>query len=354
MRASLGDVRNSGNAVTGTPRDISHEKPVAFSQQEQQHDAHIARTPILVHHAGMEGGSEDAAMRSQVQQAAVKQALDMYSEQQAAMKHRNRGHTYAVRQPNPGADAAGFQGNDQHQQREQRSHAAKFSRPGCSEQQGWGSDGIASRYGGNGDLKLNRQARGNGNSVCQHVSGATVNLNPGADTHNPARYGQPPIFSISAATDPAGDQGARLQSWREANNGTLNNGIHGRRDESSVLVHPPLPPIPEFIQQPHTAQKRSIIVFQPASKEVRDQRSHVLNSIVPESGKPDEAVLLHPDNFPFLEPAVVEHNTQEHGVIHISNVSRLARTATLSDSYTGPPIGPLRHHPRRGYRLCGP
>lgn len=352
LRSSLGDAHSIGATDPGTPGDVFHGEPAAFAQQQHQLNAYAVGVSALGDHAGMNGVS-GAVLQGQ---EAVKKALDLYSEQQAAMKQRNRSHTYAVRQPLvPGADSPGFQGIDQSPKRELRGHAATFSRPSYNNQQGWGSGSVAAPYEiVNGGLGLKQRAQSNGNVAGHHVGGGTGNLNQEAHKHNYARYGSPPAFFIPAAPEAAGNKGAQLQLWRAANNGVLNGGNNRHRDESSALVHEPLPPIPDFIQQPYAAQKRSVVVFQPASKEVRDQRSQVLNSIVPESGKPDEAVLLHPDNFPFLEPAALEPNGQEHGVIHITNVSRPAPIATFPILTWDSPTGSLRHQPRRGHRLCGP
>ncbi|KAK8067832.1 hypothetical protein PG996_006944, partial [Apiospora saccharicola] len=88
----------------------------------------------------------------------------------------------------------------------------------------------------------------------------------------------------------------------------------------TVAGYQPLPPIPDL--NLGAAQCKEIVVFPAADDAARAGRSGLLNSIVPPSGIPSEAVLTHPDNLPFTTTAEDSFTSAkaERGVIHLDNI----------------------------------
>ncbi|ORY67469.1 uncharacterized protein BCR38DRAFT_510403 [Pseudomassariella vexata] len=98
-------------------------------------------------------------------------------------------------------------------------------------------------------------------------------------------------------------------------NDVVKNGNTGGHDYFRFKTPPPVIQ-PLVLDVP----KKTIELFAAPTKEIMAQRSVMLNRIVGEDGRPTLESLMDPENFPFIEPAIVQSAPKDYGVVHLKNI----------------------------------
>ncbi|KAK8073922.1 hypothetical protein PG994_004821 [Apiospora phragmitis] len=187
--------------------------------------------------------------------------------------------------------------------------------PRVQQQQGSGSENLRIKKSRSYPHNGHRQSAFGGTEQPKHTTDAFSSSGQDSDTSSQAHTQRgSPMSRTTRTASPAANHGSQAdQAWDNGNGKSHYNPM-------STGEYRPLPPIPDW--SPGAAQCRDVVVFQAVDDATRVGRSGLLNSIVPSSGLPSEAVLTHPDNCPFTTTAEdsLAAAQVERGVVHIDNI----------------------------------